>query len=124
MLLSRKCVDWDCQVRTEAVQQVVGCACQADRLWKRNFHEAAMKRLADVVSHAANESCRQAVSGVLNPTIVEAKLSHLEMEHKTLKDKIVQLRDVEDPAHTRFVDPRRPKPPFPRSKKNPTFPPL
>ena len=45
-------------------------------------------KLANVVSHAADEACKQAVTGVMKRKGIEAKLTRAEADNKILPDKI------------------------------------
>ena len=61
--------------------------------------DALVARLTDVVSHAANEACRQAVTGVMKPKGMEAKLTRVEADNK-----IVQMKGVEQSQVADYVE--------------------
>ena len=49
-----------------------------------------------MVSRAADKACRRTVSGVLRPKGLEANVTWLEADNKTLRNKIVQLKGIEE----------------------------
>ena len=66
--------------------------------------DALVARLTDAVSHAVDEACRQAVTEVMKPKGMEAQLTWVEADHKTLRDKIVEMKGVEQCQHADYVE--------------------
>ena len=63
-----------------------------------------MDTLADAVRQAAEDACKEAVQAALKPKGADAKVQRLESDNKALRDRLLQLKDMEQCQRHRFAD--------------------
>ena len=71
---------------------------------KKSDSEALVEALADAVRQGAEDACKEAVQAALKPKGADAKVQRLESDNKALRDKVLQLKDMEQCERDRFAD--------------------
>ena len=62
---------------------------------KESDSEALVETLADAIRQAAQDACKEVVQATLKPEGADAKVQRLESDNKALRDRLLQLKDME-----------------------------
>ena len=70
---------------------------------KESDSEGLVETLADAVRQASEDACKEAVHAVLKPKGADAKVPRLQSDNKALRDRLLQLKDMEQCGETALL---------------------